>query len=189
MNVFCPHCGSEFAIAILGGESVSRNTSSQQSLTLQAKQNSTETVQNSRSRTANLHMSGSGSGSEIRQIGSGSEIGKCAYSHDFLFFWAAYPRKRNKGEAWKAWTATANLQCADLLNALSWQVHSEEWRRDGGKYIPHPATYIRARAWEDEPGIDIAPLADKTPEQRKLEAEHSREAAKIAALRARRIVP
>ena len=50
------------------------------------------------------------------------------FSPDFLAFWQLYPKRRNKGDAWKAWRTAKNLKLDDLLNALSWQVHSPAWR-------------------------------------------------------------
>ena len=35
----------------------------------------------------------------------------------------------------------------------------KEWKKDGGKYIPHPATWLRARGWEDE----YTPATDDLP--------------------------
>jgi len=29
-------------------------------------------------------------------------------------------------------------------------MQSESWNRDGGRYIPHPSTWLNGRRWEDE---------------------------------------
>ena len=75
-------------------------------------------------------------------------------------FWAIYPRKVAKAAALKAWTAlrpdAALLEV--LLAAVERQVASEGWRRDGGAFIPHAATWLRGRRWEDE----IGPVAANT---------------------------
>jgi hypothetical protein len=81
---------------------------------------------------------------------------------DFDKFWAAYPRKCAKGDALKAWKALkpdASL-VADMLLALSWQRDQDQWTRDGGAFIPYPATWLRAMRWEDEP-VAVAPTAPK----------------------------
>ena len=72
---------------------------------------------------------------------------------DFERFWTAYPRKVAKGAARRAWkTAKLNGQTLHLiLAALDWQRHSDQWTKDAGRYIPHPATYLNQRRWEDEP--------------------------------------
>lgn len=75
---------------------------------------------------------------------------KQAYSPDFERFWSLYPKKKSKGAAWKAWRKLRPPIDA-VLNALSWQRISAEWRKDGGEFIPHPASYLNATGWEDEP--------------------------------------
>lgn len=68
---------------------------------------------------------------------------------DFLAFWALYPRKVGKGAAAKAWTSQRpDLDAVKVT--LSWQVVSPDWTKDGGAFIPHPATYLNQRRWEDE---------------------------------------
>ena len=37
-----------------------------------------------------------------------------------------------------------------LLNALERQKQSPAWKKDGGQYIPHPATWLNGHRWEDE---------------------------------------
>ena len=67
-------------------------------------------------------------------------------------FWPAYPRKVAKASAAKAF-AKINPDDALLtrmLAALAVHVSSEQWRRDDGRYIPHPATWLNQRRWEDE---------------------------------------
>jgi hypothetical protein len=36
-----------------------------------------------------------------------------------------------------------------VLAAIRSQSASDQWRKDGGQYIPNPATWIRQRRWED----------------------------------------
>jgi hypothetical protein len=71
---------------------------------------------------------------------------------DFEAFWAAYPKKVAKGDARKAWTQTAAIRppMKYLLEAVEKHCQQEAWRKDGGKFIPHPATWLRAERWEDQ---------------------------------------
>jgi hypothetical protein len=73
------------------------------------------------------------------------------YPPKFLEFWSAYPKKKSKGDALKAWKSQ---RCAgllpDILKAVEAQKHTHDWIKDGGKFIPHPAKWLRARSWEDE---------------------------------------
>lgn len=70
----------------------------------------------------------------------------------FEDFWSAYPRKTSKPDAVKAFARlkpdTALLR--KMLEALAAQSISEQWRKDGGQFIPHPATWLNKRRWEDE---------------------------------------
>lgn len=67
-------------------------------------------------------------------------------------FYAQYPRKVAKPAAKKAWKSL-NPSADDvdkMISALKHQKQSEQWQRDDGKFIPHPATWINQRRWEDE---------------------------------------
>jgi hypothetical protein len=67
-------------------------------------------------------------------------------------FWPAYPRKKSKGQAKRillAMKPTEPLQDR-ILDALERAKTSADWLREGGQYIPHPATWLRAEGWEDE---------------------------------------
>ena len=83
-----------------------------------------------------------------------SSKGSSGYSDDFEKFWAAYPHKVSKGAAWKAWQKLSKekvLPDVDTLReCLSWRKIADDWERDGGKYIPHPATWLNAHGWEDD---------------------------------------
>lgn len=75
------------------------------------------------------------------------------YSEDFRAWYADYPRKRNPADAWKAWQAVAKTRppLGALRAALAWQKRTEDWTKDAGKWIPYPASYLRAGAFDDEP--------------------------------------
>lgn len=73
----------------------------------------------------------------------------------FAAFWSAYPKKVGKGAAEKAWAkARINGEYDTVLAAIAAQRESVQWRRDGGQYIPNPATWINERRWEDE-GVKV----------------------------------
>lgn len=69
----------------------------------------------------------------------------------FEQFWKAYPRKQGKGAAEKAFAkAKLNGHFDSMLTALEVHKRSEQWQRDGGQFIPNPATWLNQRRWEDE---------------------------------------
>ena len=70
----------------------------------------------------------------------------------FEEFWAAYPRKVGKQAAWKAWSKlkpSAELTKA-ILAAVEYQCNCPQWQKDGGQYIPNPATWLNQGRWEDK---------------------------------------
>lgn len=70
----------------------------------------------------------------------------------FATFWQQYPRKVAKPQALKAWKKIkpAGQLLANLMAALEKQKASADWQKDGGQFIPHPATWLNGRRWEDE---------------------------------------
>lgn len=70
----------------------------------------------------------------------------------FESFWMAYPKKVGKGATRKAWDRVKQPAASlDLiLKALSWQVASGQWAKNGGQFIPNPATYLNQQRWLDE---------------------------------------
>lgn len=84
-----------------------------------------------------------------REEGKGKEYIDNASNFDA--FWISYPKKSAKTVAEKSWkSANIDSEFEKVMNALSNQKQSEQWQKDGGKYIPNPATWINQRRWEDE---------------------------------------
>ena len=81
---------------------------------------------------------------------SASPVGAAGGGSGFAEFWLAYPKKVGKGEAERKWK-TLKPDAGAVLSAVKRQSASEQWRRDGGQYIPNPATWLHQRRWEDEP--------------------------------------
>ena len=71
---------------------------------------------------------------------------------DFEEFWKVWPKRCAKADARKAWAQTKDIrpELTNLLNAVKAACKTEAWMKDGGKYIPHPATWLRGERWEDE---------------------------------------
>lgn len=77
---------------------------------------------------------------------------KAADASRFERFWEAYPKKRSKGQAEKAWAKIKPSEqlLEQMLAALEQAKTSADWTREGGKYIPYPATWLNAKGWEDD---------------------------------------
>jgi hypothetical protein len=73
---------------------------------------------------------------------------------DFDEFWRVYPRRVGKQDALKAWNKLrpdADF-LSRMLSALERQKKTPAWQKDQGQYIPHPATWLNGRRWEDDTG-------------------------------------
>lgn len=72
----------------------------------------------------------------------------------FEEFWKLYPRKVGKGAARKAWTKLKPGPglCERILEAVECQRDWPQWRKDGGQFIPHPATWLHQERWQDQGG-------------------------------------
>ncbi len=73
-------------------------------------------------------------------------------SAEFEKFWSAYPKKKSKQSAEKAFKKINPDEALlkTMLNAIEEQKKSSEWQKENGQYIPHPATWLNGRRWEDE---------------------------------------
>lgn len=79
---------------------------------------------------------------------------------EFEKFWETYPRKKAKGDAYKAWIQTEKKRppLHEIVSALIALKASSDWRRDGGQYVPYPASWLRAWGWADAPDVDAADI-------------------------------
>lgn len=79
---------------------------------------------------------------------------------DFEKFWTAYPKKKNKGQAEKAFAKVNpdNDLLQTILKAVEDARQGVDWLKNDGQYIPFPATWLNAKGWEDEtPGSSGKP--------------------------------
>lgn len=77
----------------------------------------------------------------------------------FERFWEAYPRKQGKDGAKRAFEKRKPDEAllATMLAAVEAQKRTEQWTRDGGQFIPFPATWINQGRWQDAVGDNGAP--------------------------------
>ena len=71
----------------------------------------------------------------------------------FDAFWEAYPRARRKAKAAarNAFSkAIKKVSLDDMLKALDQHKLQEQWKKDGGQFIPMPSTWLNQERWEDE---------------------------------------
>ena len=77
----------------------------------------------------------------------------------FDVFWDAYPKKVGKAQAKKSF-AKVKVPLQTLLSAIEVQKQSTQWQKDGGQYIPNPATWLNQGRWEDELQCDTTSQKD-----------------------------
>lgn len=80
----------------------------------------------------------------------------------FALFWSCWPssdRKGGKGKCLEAWKKAKAEAIADQVVAhVERMKASRDWTKNGGEFIPGPATYLNQRKWEgarDEPNGGI----------------------------------
>ena len=73
-------------------------------------------------------------------------------SNEFLKFYESYPRKVGKEPAWKAWKKRNGDRpdIETLLKILEEQKRSDQWQKEGGQFVPLPATWINQGRWDDK---------------------------------------
>ena len=85
-------------------------------------------------------------------------------SFSFESFYTLYPKKKAKGSAEKAWAKISpdNTLTEIICTAVKRAKKSKDWLKEKGKYIPHPATWLNAKGWEDEiPDSEIIEEAEQ----------------------------
>jgi hypothetical protein len=78
------------------------------------------------------------------------------YPDDFTAFWKAYPRKIDKGEAFKAWQKIQRPRpdIQAITASIAALKASRQWQEKNGRFIPHPSTWLNRRGWESEVSSD-----------------------------------
>lgn len=71
----------------------------------------------------------------------------------FNEFWKQYPKKVGKAAAQKAWKQVKPDAALfeRMMRAVGIAKKSDQWTREGGRFIPNPATWLNQGRWDDEP--------------------------------------
>ena len=82
------------------------------------------------------------------------------YSDQFEAFWALYPKKIGKQDAArKLAIALKSTDIKTITDAVRCQMQSEQWTKEGGKYIPNPATWLHQGRWDDQ--VEPAQMSER----------------------------
>ena len=70
----------------------------------------------------------------------------------FERFWTAYPRRVAKQTAMRAFEKIDpdEAMLETMIAAIGKWKMTDQWNEAGGQFIPHPATWLNQRRWEDE---------------------------------------
>lgn len=70
----------------------------------------------------------------------------------FEQFWKAYPCKKAKEKARRAWNRLRPGEdlFRSMMHALEMDKRSPAWQKEEGRFVPYPATWLNGRRWEDE---------------------------------------
>lgn len=85
----------------------------------------------------------------------------------FEVFWKSYPRKEAKPVAKRSFeklNPTEEL-LQTMLTAIEKWKQTDQWQENGGQYIPHPATWLNQKRWEDEPPVKSIPVKPVAAQQ------------------------
>lgn len=73
---------------------------------------------------------------------------------EFIRFWEAYPVHANKVGARQEF-AKIDAPLEVLLESIEMWKRTDQWKKDGGQYIPYPAKWLKERRWEDSPKVNM----------------------------------
>lgn len=78
---------------------------------------------------------------------------KSASAARFSIFWQTYPKRVRQTDAEEEWEKlSVDSELFDrIIKALNVAKESDEWKRENGRFIPHPSNWLKDRRWEDEP--------------------------------------
>lgn len=66
-------------------------------------------------------------------------------------FWEIYPKKKSKVDAQKAWKQIGgDSKFEAIMDGLRSALHDTQWLQEGGRFIPYPASWLRAGGYLDE---------------------------------------
>jgi len=89
---------------------------------------------------------------KVKSKSEGSKVKVSNHARRFDEFWKEYPKKRAKQKCLQKWESGRFDDMADQIidDVTKRKLNDERWRRDNGRYIPDPLTYLNGERWEDE---------------------------------------
>lgn len=70
---------------------------------------------------------------------------------EFGAFWAVYPKRVGKTPAQRAWNRLKISEREHAVRDVQARIRGDpQWLRDGGQFVPNPATYLNQRRFDDD---------------------------------------
>lgn len=73
----------------------------------------------------------------------------------FQEFWRLYPKKKQLDRALKAWRKLNDGEKQQAIEVLPSHKIQEDWLKEKGRFIPHPATWLNAGSWKDVLDVEV----------------------------------
>lgn len=86
---------------------------------------------------------------------------------EFETFWKAYPKKIGKAKSERLWKRL-RLSVEEVLAGIERWKQTQQWKKEGGQFIPYPETFLRNERWKEYPPKTWSKADDRT--RRNLEA-------------------
>ena len=85
----------------------------------------------------------------------------------FAKFWEAYPKKIDKKGSERAFKRIKKLgaEFEKIMAAVERQKQSEQWKRENGRFIPNPTTWLHQERWNDKVEMPPDPFRSFDPEE------------------------
>ncbi len=120
---------------------------------LETKDNGSYTELVNDSLTVRQHRLGKVSiGNEIHVVQDSEKETKVKNTRDgggFESFWIQYPNKKDKVSAFAVWGGLSQEKKSLAVQDVPVRANTEDWRKDGGKYVPLAKTYLKNERWND----------------------------------------
>ena len=95
-------------------------------------------------------------------------VSKKRIQENFDRFWAIYPKRVSKKAALEAFEKLNpdDELMQTILKAVNAWLNTNDWQKEGGRFVPNPTTWLKGHRWEDEipePVRERQPIAKPAP--------------------------
>lgn len=82
-----------------------------------------------------------------------------------------YPTEANTRETWYEWREIPDPLRGNVLAGLRRWKYSEEWKEEGGRYIPNAVNFLRREMWKQTPRAYREPYIPGEPTRKPTQEE------------------